>query len=445
MPATRTLRHPARLVPLAFLSAITVGTALLALPVSRDGQVSAPLLTALFTTTSAICVTGLITVDTATYWSPFGQGVILLLIQVGGFGIMSLATLLSVMVSRRLGLASRLVAQAETKTLALGEVRQVLGRIAVTVVVVEAAVAALLIPRFQFGYGMDFGEALWHGVFHSISGFNNAGFALYRDNLIRYVDDPWVCLPIAAAVILGGTGFPVLFELRRELRRPRRWSVHTKMVVWGSAALLALGTVAVLALEWGNPRTLGPLSVAGKVLNAFFHSVSPRTAGFNTIDYADVHPATLAVTDALMFIGGGSASTAGGIKVTTFLLLGFVIWAEIRGEPDVTAFHRRIGGPTQRQALTVALLGVAVVTLGTLVMLVLTDHSLDAVLFETISAFATVGLSTGITPTLPGAAQLVLVMLMFVGRVGTLTVGAALALRSRHRLYRLPEERTIVG
>jgi potassium uptake TrkH family protein len=432
-------------VPLAFLGAITVGTALLALPMSRYGDASAPLLTALFTATSAVCVTGLVTVDTATYWSGFGQAVVLLLIQVGGFGIMSLATLLGVVVSRRLGLSSRLVAQAETKTLALGEVRRVLGRIAVTVATVEAVVAGFLAIRFQFGYGMEFREAVWHGVFHSVSGFNNAGFALYSDNLIRYVDDPWVCLPIAVAVMTGGTGFPVLFELRRELRRPQRWSVHTKMVVWGSAALLALGTVAVLALEWGNPRTLGPLGVAAKVLSAFFHSVSPRTAGFNTIDYADVHPATLAVTDALMFIGGGSASTAGGIKVTTFLLLGFVIWAEIRGEPDVTAFHRRIGGPPQRQALTVALLGVAVVALGTLAMLVLTDHSLDAVLFETISAFATVGLSTGITATLPPAAQIVLVMLMFVGRVGTLTVGAALALRSRHRLYRLPEERTIVG
>jgi potassium uptake TrkH family protein len=445
MPATRSLRHPARLVPLAFLGAITLGTALLALPVSRSGEAVAPLVTALFTATSAVCVTGLVTVDTATYWSPFGQGVILFLIQIGGFGIMSLATLLGVTVSRRLGLSSRLVAQAETKTLALGEVRQVLGRIAATIVVVELAVAALLVPRFQFGYGMAFPKALWHGVFHAVSGFNNAGFALYRDNLIRYVDDPLICLPIAAAVILGGTGFPVLFELRRELRRPDRWSVQTKIVALGTVVLLAVGTIAMLALEWGNPETLGPLGWPGKLLGAFFHSVSPRTAGFNTIDYAEVHPATLAVTDALMFIGGGSAGTAGGIKVTTFFLLGFVIWAEIRGEPDVTAFNRRIGGPPQRQALTVALLGVAVVALGTVTMQVLTDHSLDAVLFETISAFATVGLSTGITPTLPTAAQLVLVMLMFVGRVGTLTVGTALALRSRRRLYRLPEERTIVG
>jgi len=445
MPVTRSLRRPARLVPLAFLGAITVGTALLSLPVSREGEAAAPLLTALFTATSAVCVTGLVTVDTTTYWSPFGQGVVLFLIQIGGFGIMSLATLLGVMVSRRLGLSSRLVAQAETRTLALGEVRQVLGRIAVTVVVVEFVVALLLISRFWFGYGMDLAEALWHGVFHAISGFNNAGFALYSDNLIRYVDDPWICLPITTAVILGSTGFPVLFELRRELRRPNRWSVHTKIVVWGSAVLLAMGTIGVLVLEWGNTRTLGPLGWSEKLLAAFFHSANPRTAGFNTIDYADVHPATLAVTDVLMFIGGGSASTAGGIKVTTFFLLGFVIWTEIRGEPDVIAFHRRIDGAAQRQAMTVALLGVAVVALGTLSMLAVTDHSLDAVLFETISAFATVGLSTGITPTLPTAAQLVLVMLMFVGRVGTLTVGTALALRSHRRLYRLPEERTIVG
>ncbi|MGH3656053.1 MAG: TrkH family potassium uptake protein [Micromonosporaceae bacterium] len=445
MPARRTLRHPARLVPFAFFCAIVVGTVLLALPISKQGEGGAPLLTALFTATSAVCVTGLITVDTATYWSPFGHVMILLLIQTGGFGIMTLATLLGLLVSRRLGLATRLVAQAETKTLALGEVRRVLGRIALTILTVEAVVAALLTLRFHFGYAMSAGDALWHGVFHSISSFNNAGFALYSDNMIGFVDDPWICLPLVIGVVLGGIGFPVLFELRRELHMPRRWTTHTKITVYGSLVLLSLGTLAVLVLEWANPRTLGRLDVAGKLLASFFHGAMPRTAGFNAIDYADAEPATLAVTDALMFIGGGSAGTAGGVKVTTFFLLAFVIWTEVRGETDVNVFRRRLGAVPQRQALTVALLGVAVVAFGTLTLLVLTEHSMDAVLFEVISAFATVGLSTGITGTLPAGAQLVLVMLMFVGRVGTITVGTALALRTRHRLYRLPEERTIVG
>ncbi|MGH3714152.1 MAG: TrkH family potassium uptake protein [Micromonosporaceae bacterium] len=445
MATKSALAHPARLVPLAFLSAIAVGTLLLALPMSRAGAGSAPLITALFTATSAVCVTGLITVDTATYWSPFGQVVILGLIQIGGFGIMTLATLLGVVVSRRLGISTRLVAQLETKTLALGEVRQVLGRIAVTVLTIEAILAVMLFLRFRFGYAMSYGEAAWHGVFHSVSAFNNAGFALYSDSLMGFLTDPWITLPIAIGVILGGIGFPVLFELRRELRAPRRWSVHTKLTIFGSSVLLAFGTVAILALEWGNPNTLGPLNVLEKLLAAFFHGVMPRTAGFNAVDYAEVQPATLAITDALMFIGGGSAGTAGGIKVTTFFLLGFVIWSEMRGERDVNVFHRRIGAAPQRQALTVALLGVGIVALGTLSLLVLTDHTLDLVLFEAISAFATVGLSAGITAGLNLPAQGVLVLLMFVGRVGTITVGTALALQSRHRLYRLPEERTIVG
>ncbi|MGH3646574.1 MAG: TrkH family potassium uptake protein [Micromonosporaceae bacterium] len=445
MPRRHALRHPARVVPLAFLATIVIGTVLLMLPISRSGPGAAPLVTALFTSTSAVCVTGLIVVDTPTYWSGFGQGVILALFQVGGFGIMALATLLGVLVARRLGLYTRLLAQAETKTLALGEVRGVLGRIGFTFFIVEASVALILSLRFSLGYGMSPGKATWHGVFHAVSAFNNAGFSVNTDSLMRYAADPWVNLPVIVAVIIGGLGFPVLFELRRELRKPGRWSMHTKIVLLATALLLPLGAIAVLVLEWNNPGTLGPRGVLEKVLAALFQSVTSRTAGFNTIDTGALEPATLLVTDMLMFIGGGSASTAGGIKVTTFLLLAFVIWAEVRGEPDVHIFNRRLMTGVQRQALTIALLGVAFVAAGTLSLQLLTDHTMDKLLFEAISAFATVGLSTGITGTLGTGAQLVLVILMYVGRVGSVTVGAALALRSRRRLYRLPEDRPIVG
>jgi potassium uptake TrkH family protein len=442
----RNLRHPARIVPLAFLAAIIAGTGLLMLPVSRAGSGAAPPLTALFTATSATCVTGLVVVDTPTYWSEFGKVVILALIQVGGFGIMALATLLGLLVSRRLGLRNRLVAQAETRTLALGDVRAVLGRIAVTALACEAVVAAAVAFRLWQGYGYSPGRAAWEGVFHAVSAFNNAGFALYPDNLIRFVTDGWICVPIALAVIVGGLGFPVLFELARELRSPASWSTHTRMTVAGSALLLVAGFVAVLAFEWNNPRTFGPLGVPAKLLGAFFQAVIPRTAGFQTIDYAVADPETVSVTTALMFIGGGSAGTAGGVKVTTFLLLAYVIWAEVKGEADVVVGRRRVTVGAQRQALAVALLGVAVVAGGTLLLMALTDGlRLDQLLFEATSAFATVGLSMNITPGLPGAAQLVLVMLMFVGRVGTVTVASALALTDRRRLYRYPEERPIVG
>lgn len=440
-----TLRHPARLVPLAFLAAIAMGTVLLMLPLSRAGDGSAPPLTALFTSTSAVCVTGLIVEDTPVYWSRFGQAVILGLFQIGGFGIMTGATLLGLLVTQRIRLRDRLVAQAETKILGLGNVASVLRLVLVATVTVEIAIAAILTLRFRFTYDNTWGEALWHGLFHAVSAFNNAGFSTYSDSLMGFVVDPLIVIPIMAAIVLGGLGFPVLYELRRDLRRPSRWSVHTKITVAATGLLLTGGFVAILWSEWTNPGTLGFLGTADKMLASAFHSVSARTAGFNSLDVGAFTPETIVVNDMLMFIGGGSAGTAGGIKVTTFFLLAFVIWAEVRGDPDTTAFGRRIPAAAQRQALTVALLGVAFVALGTLALLTLTDFELSDVLFEVISAFGTVGLSTGITFDLPPAAQGVIIVLMFVGRVGSITVATALALRSRKRLYRFPEERPIVG
>ena len=441
----RWLSRPSRLVPFAFLMTIVLGTALLLLPAASVGDGRTGLLTAAFTSVSAVCVTGLTTVDTATYWTPFGHAVILLLIQVGGFGIMTLATLLSLLLGGRLGLRASLVAQSETHTLNLGDIRQVVRRVAITMLAFETAIALTLATRLRVEYDDSWGEALWHGGFHSVSAFNNAGFALYSDNLMGFVDDAWIAFPICVAIIAGGLGFPVLFELRRRWRAPRGWSVHARITVFGTLALLVLGTTAFLAFEWTNPGTIGSLSPWGKAVAGLTGGVVPRTAGFNSVDYGQITPETMAVNYALMFIGGGSAGTAGGIKVTTFFLLGYVIWSEVRGEPDTQIAHRRIGHSTQRQALTIALLGIGVIAAGTMVILTVTDYTVDVVLFESISAFATVGLSTGITPDLPAVAQLTLMALMFVGRVGTVTVASALALKTRHRHYRLPEERPIVG
>lgn len=430
---------------LAFAVAVLIGALLLALPVARTGPERAPALVALFTATSAVCVTGLTVVDTPTYWSTFGELVILGLIQIGGFGIMTLASLLALLVSSRLGLRTRLTAQAETKTVGLGDVRRVLRGVALTSLLVEALVALALFARFSTAYDESLGDAAYHGWFHAVSAFNNAGFALYPGNLIPFATDPFVCLPLAAAIVLGGLGFPVLFELRRELLTPRTWSLHTKITVWVYVALLAVGTFAVTAIEWGNAQTLGAFSVPGKLLSGFFQAVMPRTAGFNSLDYAEMDAATWLVTDVLMFIGGGSAGTAGGIKVTTFALLGYVILAEVRGDRTVNAARRQLPPAVIRQALSVALLGVAAVVASSMTLLLLTGFSLDQVLFESVSAFATVGLSTGITADLPVAGHLLLVALMFMGRLGPVTLAAALALRSRETLYRLPEERPIVG
>ena len=441
----RALRHPTRLLPTAFLAALAVGTGLLMLPAARAAGEPAPFLVALFTAASSVFITGMSTVDTATYWSPTGQGIILGLIQVGGFGIMTFATVLGLMVSRRLALRTRLVAQAETRSLNLGEVRALLLRVLAMMVGFELVVAAVLTARFRTTYDDSFGTALWHGVFHAVSAFNNAGTTLYPDSFMGFVGDPWICGTVAVAVILGGLGFPVLLELYREWRKPRYWSIHTRLTVWGSAILLLLGAGAVTAFEWSNPATLGPLNWWQTLVGGTFSGVSPRTAGFNSIDYAAARPETLALTNVLMFIGGGSAGTSGGIKVTTFFLLAFVIWAEVRGEDDVNVGARRVPAQTVRQAVTVALLGVGIVALGTLVLLLITDLPFDRVLFEATAAFSTAGLSTGITAGLPPAGQLTLVALMFIGRVGTITVASAIALRHRKLRYRLPEERPIIG
>ena len=391
-------RHPAQVVVTGFAVAIAVGTGLLMVPYARSGPGGATFVEALFTSTSAVCVTGLTVVDTPTYWTGFGQVVILGLIQVGGFGIMTLASLLGLLVARRMGLRSRLTAAAETRSGGIGDVRRVVIGVAIISFTVETITAAVLTARFALAYDEPFLRAVYLGVFHSVSAFNNAGFALYSDNLIGFATDPWICLPIALAVIIGGIGFPVILELRRELRRPRRWSVHTKITLSVTGVLLVLSTAFVTATEWYNPRTLGALDAPGRLLTGFFQAVILRTAGFNSIDIGAMNDSTWLGMDVFMFIGGGSAGTAGGIKVTTFALLFFVIWSEVRGESATTVFRRRMDTRAQRQALTVALLSVAAVVSATIVLAEITELSTDKVLFESVSAFATVGLSTGITP-----------------------------------------------
>ncbi|MGG6379981.1 TrkH family potassium uptake protein [Paenarthrobacter sp. NEAU-H11] len=441
----RLLTHPVRAVPVAFLLVIITGGALLMIPAARQDGGSAEFIDALFTSVSAVCVTGLITVDTATYWTPFGQGIILGLIQVGGFGIMTLATLLALLVRKSIGLRGQLVAQSETHTLNLGDVRAVLLRVAKIMLGFEAATALILTARFWIAYDQNPATALWHGLFHAISAFNNAGFSLFSDNLIGFAEDPWIIVPICLAVIAGGLGFPVLIQLTRADVAPKNWTVHLRLTVYGTLLLLVAGFALFAAFEWNRHQTLGPLSLTGKILGSFAGSVFPRTAGFNSIDYGAAAPETLMVTNILMFIGGGSAGTAGGIKITTFLVLGFAIWNEVRGRDQVTIAHRSISSSSQRQALSVALLGIAAVVIGTMLLLMFTDYSLEKVLFESISAFATVGMSTGITYDLPPAAKWVLMALMFTGRIGTVAVASALALAARPRLFRLPEERPIIG
>ncbi|MFJ8079270.1 TrkH family potassium uptake protein [Streptomyces sp. NPDC096205] len=442
--------HPARTVVNGFAAVILLGTVLLMLPVASEDGSSTGLVTALFTSTSAVCVTGLVVVDTGTYWSGFGEGVIMALFQVGGFGIMTMASLLGLLISGKLRLRMQLTAQAETKSLGIGDVRKVLLGVAGCTLVVELVVGSVLALRLRLGYGESVWDAMYLGFFHSVSAFNNAGFGLHVDNLTKYARDPWVTLPIAVAVVLGGIGFPVLLELlrhnrRRRLTGRRGWSLHLRLTVFTTAVLLTVGTVLTCALEWGNDGTLGPFDWQRKILAGFFHSAMTRTAGFNSVDIGAMTDATLLVTCMLMFIGGGSAGTAGGIKVSTFAVLGAAMLAEVRGEPHSGVMGRKLAPHVLRQALTVALAGVGLVMSATLALLVVADKPFEQVLFEAVSAFGTVGLSTGITGDLPTSGQLIVILLMFVGRLGPVTLVSALALRERTRRYQLPEERPVIG
>jgi Trk-type K+ transport system membrane component len=436
---------PARLALGVFTAVVLAVTGLLSLPAATASGQRAPFVDALFTATSAVCVTGLVTVDTATYWSGFGEAVILVGIKVGGLGIITLASLLGLAVSRRLGLTQRLLAATETKAQRLGEVGTLLKVVIGTSLAVELILTVVLFPRF-LTRGEPVAQAAWHAVFYAVSAFNNAGFVSHENGLPPgSVGDWWLCVPLAVGVLLGSVGFPVLVAVGRSWRYPRRWGLHAKLTLVSTGLLFAVSVVVLGALEWTNRATLGSLDAGDKVLATLFAAVMPRSGGFATVDVTEMRGTTWLATDALMFVGGGTASTAGGIKVTTLAVLFLAVVAEARGDSDVEVFGRRIPEGTLRLAVTVLLVGATVVLLATLALQSITGQSLDIVLFEVISAFATCGLSAGLTADLPDSGKYLLTALMFVGRTGTTTLAAALALRERRRMFRLPEERPIVG
>jgi trk system potassium uptake protein len=448
-------RHsPARLAIVVFGAVIAVFTVLLLAPWATASGTSAEFVDALFTAVSAVCITGLVVQDTGTYWSLYGQIVILTGIKVGGLGIMTIASIIGMVVSRRIGLTQRLLTASETKTSKLGEVGSLVRTIIITATALELAIAVLLFPRLV-AIEENIGTAAWHAVFYGISAFNNAGFIPTEEGLVPHVGDWGLVLPVALGVFIGSLGFPVILNVYRALREGRirgtrrRWgrrlTLHSKLTLTMSVALLVVGSVVIGALEWRNEDTLGPLDLPGKILAALFAGVNPRSGGFSTVDIGDMEQSTWLITDALMFVGGGSASTAGGIKVTTLAVILLAIVAEARGDRDIDAYGRRIPSDILRLALGVTFFGATVVLLSSVALLQVTDYALSRVLFETLSAYATVGLSTGITGDLPDEAKYILSALMFVGRTGGITFAAALALRDRRRIVRFPEDRPIIG
>lgn len=445
-PAHRRVR-PTRPLLLAFLGVIAVGTVLLMLPISSTAPGTAPLSDALFTSASAVTVTGLTVVDTATYWTGFGEAVLLVLMQVGGLGIMTFTALLVVIIGGRLGMRRRQAAQAEQGILEPGEIKRVILGVAILSASIEAILALVLFARF-LTLGASVGNAAWDALFQAVSAFNSAGFSLFQGSLQQFQGDWIVIVTIAAGVVAGGLGVPVWADLTRRRRTGdarRRWSFHTRLTLLGTALLLVIGFVVITAFEWTNAKTLGAMPFGEKILNGGFAAVTPRSAGLSTVDVGAMRDETLFFTDFLMLIGGGSVSPAGGIKVTTFVVLVLATIASLRGAADVQFIGRRLPTAAIRQALSVTVIFTGSILVGTIALLITADFGLTASLFEVTSAFTTTGLSTGITPSLPIAAEGILIVLMVVGRLAPQLLGAALVLRETGSTYRYPEERPIVG
>ena len=436
---------PPKILVLGFAIVILIGAFLLTLPIATEDGKGLSFLNALFTATSATCVTGLVVVDTGDTFSMFGELVILLLIQIGGLGFMTFATFLFLLLGKKISLKERLLLKESLNNISLAGIVKLVKRILIFTAVIEMVGGIILSIRFSFD--MPIGKAIYYGFFHAISNFNNAGFDLMGEfrSLTGYVDDPIVVLTICALITLGGLGFIVWNELY-EYHETHRLSVHSKVVLWTTVILTVGATILIFLFEYGNDKTLEPLSATGKVLGSLFQAVTPRTAGSNTLPIGDLTQSTLFLTIFLMFIGAGSGSTAGGIKISTFAVLLATAWAQIKGKEDVVLFKRRIVIETILKALTVALSGFVIVIMVTMILSITENgHDFMMYLFEATSAFGTVGLSMGLTPELSPIGRILIIFTMFAGRLGPLTIAFAISKRRKPDAFRHPKGNIMIG
>ncbi len=449
----RRLPRPSRPPPILFLfyvyaAVIALGTALLVLPISNEQGGSTPFMDAFFTASSATTVTGLVVVDTPTYWSSFGKGVIIAMIQVGGLGVMTATSLLFIFLGRRIGLRERLAMRGDTSALTVGGIVRLVRQIAKVVIVAET----LGFIAFTLRFSQDFAwpSAIWHGFFHSISAFNNAGFVvLSGQGLGAYQSDALVLIITAAMIMVGGISVLVIADVVGK-RSFSRLTLNSKIVISMSLVLWAFAMLLYLVLEYSNANSLGPLDVPGKLLNSFFHAVSGRTAGFFAIPFSGLEQSTLMLFLGLMLIGGTSASTTGGVKVSTLGAILVFVWSAVRGRPRAEVFSRQLPTEQVAMAITLMMLALGLVFIVAVVLAAMEDTALAefgfiGLLFETVSALGTVGNSTGVTSSLSVAGQTVIIVTMVVGKVGPPTLILALARRGSRADYRYAEERVRIG
>ena len=443
---------PINVLPIGFIVVILIGTFLLMLPISNRSGTYFPFLNALFTATSATCVTGLVVVDTVTQFTMFGQLVVLLLIQVGGLGIMTVSMMLFSFTGRKISLHDRMsMAEGLGESRLQGVVRLTRGALLVTGLI-ELIGAIMLSVRFIPQYGLA--KGIWYSVFHSISAFCNAGFDLiggYR-SFTGYAHDPYMLVVIMGLIVSGGLGFGVILNLRntRDLRRLR---LHSKLVLTGTVFLIVIGMLTFLWIEFDNPRTIGNMSLFDKIVNSMFQSITLRTAGFNTIDQLSLHDASKGVGILLMLAGGGPAGTAGGLKITTVFTLLLAARAYLRGKFETEAFGRTIPLEQVRRALSITLLG-GLFLLAMAMMLSFSEQDMPAgslgllnQLYEATSAFCTVGVSTGVTAATSNVTRVLLIILMYAGRVGIITVAMSLVETTSRKepVLHYPQEDILIG
>ncbi|MDD5018112.1 MAG: TrkH family potassium uptake protein [Eubacteriales bacterium] len=451
--------HPTQIIIAGYLALILLGAVLLSLPIATAQDKDISFLDACFTSTSAVCVTGLVVVDTGTVFTLFGQIVILFLIQIGGLGFMTIMTLVFILVGKRITLSERMIIKEALNEFNLSGLVKMILKILIVTLLMELFGALAFSTRFVPMYGL---KGIYYSVFHSVSAFCNAGFDVLGrvsgefSSMSAFISDPVVNLTLIFLIVMGGLGFVVvtdIFSLKR-IRSRQKLTRYSRLVLATTAILIGAGLISVFLLELSNGKTLGAdgVDAAGKIFGGIFQAITPRTAGFSTIDQGAMMPATKLITIVLMFIGASPAGTGGGIKTTTIAVVLMYVFSGIRGRKDVTLKSRRIAEETIKRAITITVLGIVFILGASFILIAIEGQrgglfTFENIFFEAFSAFGTVGLSSGITPMLSGASRVIIMIIMFAGRVGLMTLTLAFANRSQMHAanIRYPEERFMVG